>query len=88
MLLGVPLWAIGAACWALAVVWALVWPRRAGARGGRLAILRWAHALVWALLGAAAFVGAAGGPAQLVALAALAVYLVFVAALLTTPRAP
>ena len=90
MLLGVPLWIIGLVCWALAGVWAFVWPRRPGlpTRGWRYFALRWAHALVWGLLGAAAFVGAAGGPAGPVALAALAVYLVFVAALVTTPRAP
>lgn len=77
-----------AACLALAVVWIFVWPSdRAGANrsGLHFLVLRWGHALCWLLLAVSCFVrGMRGeGPANLLALAALGVYALFVANLVT-----
>lgn len=93
--LGLPLalWAIG--CLELTLVWVYVWPqgRAAGQQGLRYVALRWFHALTWLLLGIAAFVAsdrALGGVslAKPIALAALAVYSLFIGALARrTPRA-
>lgn len=83
--LGLP-WAVwGVAALALALVWVVVWPtdRAAGASGLRLWLLRWGHALVWVLLGISFFVRGVGqeGAANVIALAALAVYLAFLGAI-------
>ena len=84
---GVP-WALwGLAALALAAVWTVVWPadRAVGAVGLRFLLLRWGHAAVWLLLALSFFVRGMGaaGPANLLALAALAVYLAFLGAVVT-----
>jgi hypothetical protein len=88
--LAVPVAVWGSVCLVLAVVDTVLWPRpgrrsppRSPWRGG---VLRWGHALVWALLAGACFVWAAGlpgsrGVAKMVAGLALLVYLLFVTAL-------
>jgi hypothetical protein len=93
--LGLPLPVWGVLCLALSIVWILVWPSDRAVVPGTLAyfILRWFHALVWVLLGLAAFIAAFKEPggarlAKLVALASLVVYLVFMAVNLTTPKLP
>lgn len=83
----------GLLCLALTVVWVFVWPRdRAGQPGtARYVIVRWFHALTWLLLALAAFIGAfdllgGAGLAKPVALLSLAVYLIFMGTLFTSPR--
>lgn len=83
--LGLP-WAVwGVAALALALVWVIVWPadRAAGTSGLRLLLLRWGHAAVWLLLAVSFFVRGMGqeGAANVIALAALAVYLAFLGAI-------
>lgn len=69
----------------LAVVWTMVVPGRAEtATGLREAILRYAHPACWALLSAAGFVWAFGGPSRVaggLAQAALATYVAFILAM-------
>lgn len=91
-LLGVPVGLYGIPCLVLSFLFIIVWPRqRAPERGVRRFILRWAHALVWLLLGLAAFAAASPGmgldDAHWLALSSAAVYVVFVVALVTAPRA-
>jgi hypothetical protein len=85
--LGLPFLAWGAICLALALVWAFVYPAApaANAAGLRLFLIRWGHALVWALLAAMCLLRATGQPALVraagpVGLAALLVYLSFLGA--------
>lgn len=85
--LGLPLVVWGLICLAAAVAWSFFWPadRAIGAAGLRFFLIRWGHALVWALLAAMCFIKASGPPASsgtgnLVGLAALAVYLAFLVA--------
>lgn len=90
-LLGVPVGLYGIPCFILAFLFIIVWPRQiAPAAGPRRLILRWAHAVVWLLLGLAAFAAASPGlglaAAQWLALASVAVYVVFVLTLVTTRR--
>ena len=87
--LGIPLVVWGGACLVVAAIFAAVWPSNkiAPDTGAlRFFILRWFHALVWLLLALSMFVRASGigGTllANLIALAALPVYLVFMASLL------
>lgn len=88
--LGIPLFGWGGLCLIVAAIYAVFWPRSKAARvhsHRRHLILRWFHALVWVLLALAFFVrgsGAAGsyGLANITALIALAVYVVFLLALL------
>ena len=97
MFLAVPMVVWGGVCLGLAVVYTVVWPRP-GRRGPprspwRRLVLRWGHAVVWALLGGACFLWAAGRPgsqgvAKVAAGLALLVYLVFVLALLGERRRP
>ncbi len=68
---------------ALAVVYSLLWPRQRaeGHTGFRFLIMRWGHPLVWALLTInfvlrAVSTGLAGA-ANVIALAGLAMYIVF-----------
>ena len=88
-LLGVPLFIWGGACLALATLWTIFWPRdRVSTTSGlRFVIVRWFHALTWLLLAIAAFVAYFNllGPdnARQIAFAALMVYLIFVATLVT-----
>ena len=89
-LLGVPLPLYGIPCLMLAFVFAIVWPRQAVTTSGlRRLILRWGHALVWVLLGLAAFSTSLSGHtpiAAALALTSLAVYVVFLITLVTTKR--
>ncbi len=85
--LGVPLLVWGGLCLVIAGVWAAFWPaeRAATASGLRLFLIRWGHTATWALLAAMCFVRASGSPplvawAQPLGLAALFVYLAFLAA--------
>jgi hypothetical protein len=90
-LLGIPLVIWGLVCLAVAVIWVFVWPSNKSVAPNSLPhfILRWAHALVWLFLAAAAFIAGfdlLGGAntAQLVALLALLTYLLFMATLVVT----
>lgn len=91
-LLGVPLAMWSMACFLLAFVWIMVWPYKvAPKRGAARFILRWGHAVVWMLLGMAALVGGSNGfgglqTAHFLALASVAVYVVFVIFLLRYSR--
>lgn len=85
--LGLPYIAWGAVCLAVALLWAFVWPaaEAAGAAGLRYFLIRWGHSLVWALLAAMCFMKASGAPAvagwgNLAGMAALLVYVSFLAA--------
>lgn len=82
-------WAIP--CLMLAVMWTFVWPsyRAAGASTGRYLLLRWGHAATWFFLAVATFLagtGALGGTttAAILGLLALAIYLAFLYATITT----
>ena len=90
---GFPLVVWSLLCFGIAVIWIYVWPsdRVVESIGARYLILRWAHFVVWVLLGFAALaagLNAAGGAkmAKTVALVALAVYLIFLTALATSKR--
>ena len=84
--LGLPLYAWGALCLLVALVFVVVAPGQqlAVSAGLRHALLRWGHPLVWALLGCSCFARGAGlpGPGNLLALAAGLLYVAFLAALL------
>lgn len=85
--LGVPWLGWGLLALGLAVVWVVVWPadQAADASGLRYLSLRWGHAVVWLLLAGSCFargMNLATGAANLLALAALAVYLAFLAAVI------
>jgi hypothetical protein len=90
--LGVPMFVWGGLCLVVAIVFTIIWPSNKVANDTtalRYIVLRWFHALVWVLLALSCFVRGAGifggdGPANLVALAALPVYLIFMAALLSS----
>jgi len=80
--LGVPVVVWGVAALVLAVVWVIVWPadKAVTLTGFRFMVLRWGHALVWLLLGLAAFAAASASTArftQPLALVALGVYAAF-----------
>ena len=87
--LGLP-WSLwGVLCLLVAATYVVVWPgRKRGSMAPprpiwRHAVLRWSHALVWALLALSCFVRATqvrGGPAvaDFMALAALGLYVVFI----------
>jgi len=89
-LLGIPYSIWGVVCLAFSALWAVFWPadRAASTSGLRRLVLRWGHALCWLLLAAAAFALATGpgglSAAGVLGLAALASYLAFVYALVTT----
>jgi hypothetical protein len=94
--LGIPWLWWGILCVVLALIYLVFWPRPARNAPPRPAVrqgvLRWFHALVWALLAAACFVQAAGfGSASTVAaglaLVALVLYIAFIGALLIERRA-
>lgn len=85
--LGIPLLVWGAICLVVAAAWAVFWPaeRAADASGLRLLLIRWGHTATWALLAAMCFMRASAvAPllawSQPVGLAALFVYLAFLAA--------
>jgi hypothetical protein len=87
--LGVSWFVWGLLALVLAGVWTVVWPAKKGRRAVGLQhfLLRWSHALAWALLALSFFVRALGTPeaagaADLIALAALGVYFGFILALL------
>ena len=90
--LGVPVFIWGGVCLVVALAFTAVWPSNKITNDTatlRFFILRWFHAIVWLLLAAACFVRGAGilggaGTANMIALAALLVYLVFMATLLTS----
>lgn len=90
--LGLPLFVWGGLCLVVALAFTVFWPSsKVGADTSalRYLVLRWFHALVWLLLALSCFIRGAGvsggaGAANLVALVALPVYLVFVAVLLTS----
>lgn len=88
--LGVPTVLWGVLCLVLAVVWVVIWPSDlpVSPTGVRYLIVRWFHSLVWLLLAVAAFVAAfdvLGGAstARRVALTSLALYLLFLGAVVT-----
>lgn len=87
--LGVPLFVWGAGCLVVAVISGVVWPSRsvASASGFQYVVLRWAHSAVWVLLAVSCFVRGSGAPgsnglANMLALGALGLYLVFITTLL------
>lgn len=88
--LGFPLQTWGTVCLAVAVFYLFKWPRpkpdRAGAPRSALAhiVLRWFHSAVWLLLALACYLWAPGPSrvATALAVAALAVYAVFLFTLL------
>ena len=91
--MGLPLFVWALFCLGVAAVWVAFWPaeRAAGAGPLRYIILRWFHALTWLLLAAAALIAGLGAEAnaraaKVVALASLAVYLVFMGTFLTSGR--
>ncbi|MEV4835461.1 hypothetical protein AB0K05_13120 [Nonomuraea sp. NPDC049486] len=76
-IIGVPVQVWGAIALILAVVWVFVWPQRE-VDGVAYLILRWGHALVWLLLGIAAFLAPVGSTAAKgTGMAAGLVYLAF-----------
>ena len=88
---GVPLVVWGVICLALAILWIVVWPSdKAVAEDGlRFFILRWFHALTWLLLALSALIAAfnrLGGvrTAKVMAYLSLPVYLIFLAAFITS----
>jgi hypothetical protein len=92
--LGVPWFVWGLLCLAVAVIFTVIWP---GGRspsslpGLQYIILRWFHALVWILLAVSFFLRGGmilGGPstANVLALLALVVYLIFMGTVLTSSR--
>jgi hypothetical protein len=92
--LGVPWFVWGMLCLVVALIFTLVWPRgkRPGkARALQSLILRWFHALVWVLL-AVSFSLRGGmildgsGTANVLALLALVVYLIFIRTVLISSR--
>ena len=91
---GIPYWVIIPFCLIMTAVWVRVWPRKriSSAGGFRTIALRWFHALTWLLLTFAAVVagfGLLGGEitARWIALGSLAVYLIFIATLVTSKPA-
>ena len=90
--LGVPLFIWGGLCLVVALAFTAVWPSNkltSDTTTLRFFILRWFHAIVWLLLAASCFVRGAGilggaGTANIIALAALPVYVVFIATLLSS----
>jgi hypothetical protein len=92
--LGVAWFVWGLLCVAVAVIFIVIWPRgkRPGkARGLQSLILRWFHALVWVLLAMSFLLRdgkVLGGPstANVLALLALGVYLIFIAMVLISSR--
>ena len=87
--LGISWWVYGVGALALALVWVFVWPadRATGDMSTlRYFFLRWGHALVWLLLSASFFLRGfapnAGAAANFIALAALGVYIGFLASLM------
>ena len=92
--LGVPWLVWGLLCLAVAVIFTVSWPR--GKRPGKARplqslILRWFHALVWLLLAVSFFLRDAkvfggSGTANVLALLALGVYLIFMGTVLRSSR--
>jgi hypothetical protein len=73
---------LGLGCLIVACVFAAFWPQAqgAGASGLPYLVLRWGHMLVWLLLAISFFVRAGNSrSANMLALAALLVYLAFLA---------
>jgi hypothetical protein len=92
--LGVPWFAWGLLCFVVAVIFTVIWPcgKRPGkARALQSLILRWFHALVWVLL-AVSFLLREGkvlggsATANVLALLALFVYLIFMGTVLRSSR--
>jgi hypothetical protein len=92
--LGIPWFVWGFLCLVVAVIFTVIWPHgKCSDNAGALAsiILRWFHALVWVLLAVSFFVRSGqvlggSGTANVLALLALAVYLIFLGTLLTSSR--
>jgi hypothetical protein len=92
--LGVPWFVWGLLCLAVAVIFTVNWPRGrlpGKARGLQYLMLRWFHALVWVLLAVSFFLRSGkvlGGSAtaNVLALLALGVYLIFMGTLLRSSR--
>jgi hypothetical protein len=94
LFLGVSWLVWGLLCFAVAVIFIVIWPR--GKRPGKASalqslILRWFHALVWVLLAVSFFLRGGmilGGPstANVLALLALVVYLIFIGTVLRSSR--
>jgi len=90
--LGVPLFIWGGLCLVVALVFSAVWPSNKIINDTttlRFFILRWFHAIVWLLLAASCFVRETGmlggaGTANMIALAALPLYVIFMATSLTS----
>jgi hypothetical protein len=93
--LGVPLPILGMLALLITVIWIFVWPSDRAALGEpvRYFILRWFHAIVWLLLALAAFIAGFNLPggvrlAKPVAFVSLIIYLIFMAAFLTSRKLP
>jgi hypothetical protein len=90
--LGIPMVIWGGLALIVAVIFTVVWPSNkvpASLGGARYLILRWFHALVWILLALSFFVRESPlfggtGTANILALAALILYLNFMATLFTS----
>lgn len=85
--LGLPYIAWAAICLGVATIWVFLWPHeRAGGAGPlRYFLIRWGHALTWALLGLLCLLKLSSRPeivgaANFAGLGALAFYLGFLAA--------
>lgn len=82
--LGISFFVWGGVCLVVAAIWAIFSPSRAVSSAGAYFILRWFHSLVWLLLALSCFVrgfSPGAGLANLLALAALGMYVVFIATL-------
>jgi hypothetical protein len=92
--LGVPWFVWGFLCRAVAIIFTVIWPRGkhpGKARALQYLILRWFHALVWVLLAVSFFlrdgkVLGGSATANVLALLALLVYLIFMGTLLRSSR--
>ncbi len=84
--LGISFYIWGGLCLVVALIFNFVLPKGrmpAEAGGVRYFILRWFHSVVWVLLGLSCLVRGAGGngPADVIALISLGVYLAFLGAI-------
>ncbi|MFZ2486717.1 MAG: hypothetical protein WAZ19_01235 [Anaerolineae bacterium] len=92
MFFGIPYFFWGVMCVLMTLIWVFMWPKESAGTGGwRFIVLRWFHALTWALLAAAAFSATFNvlgdtALAQRLALLALAVYVVFIGTMISSSR--
>ena len=92
MFFGIPYFFWGVTFVLMALIWVFVWPKESGVTDGwRFIVVRWFHALTWALLAAAAFIATfnvLGGTAtaKLLAALALVVYIIFFGTMISNAR--